>query len=279
MAVLAISSAEFTKSSVLGITVFGLYELLILQRVNEEKHSVDKHDAFVTVYRNHNQQSIQTLAAQVSVHPADSVIHTLLPLSYHMGAGALAGACQSIVLDGWEILSYWIHRQRYRHLHDGHAPDMISLVNTPLVLRRLVHHSLGYMTLFGTYEFLRRQGQERVRSALQSGKPWVADRLDWLLEQGVIGTRMTCDRQEMYDLTWLPLVISFSAGGFAGQAHYIVSHYLRQLRKATDHSHHRVRHPTASSTCIAFLPTAIGFMAFQYGGELTERFLILDEDV
>ena len=257
---------------------------------------MDKHQALVSVYRHHNrhhhhhhhhnsQQQQQTLA-QVSVHPPGAAVHTLLPLSYHMGAGALAGAVQSIVLDGWEITSYWIHRQRYRHLHHGHAPDILQLVNTSLVTRRLIHHSLGYMTLFGTYECGRRQGQALVRNALQSGEPWVANGLDWLLERGWIGTTThttTRDNQhhEMYDLTALPLLISFGAGGVAGQCHYIVSHYLRQLHKSTDHGHphpHRVRHISASSLCVAFLPTAISFMAFQYGGELTERYLLLEDD-
>ena len=125
---------------------------------------MDKHEALVSSYRhnknnqhqhhpNHTQPH-QTLA-QVSVHPPGSAVHTLLPLSYHMAAGALAGAVQSLVLDGWEITSYWIHRRRYRHLHQGHAPDIIQLVNTSLVTRRLIHHSLGYMTLFGTYECVR----------------------------------------------------------------------------------------------------------------------------
>lgn len=262
-----------------------------------QDEATDKHQPLVLVYRyNHNDDTNQQqqghhhnhhVLAQVSVHPPDSAAHTLLPLQYHIFAGALAGASQSIVLDGWEISSYWIHRQRYRHLHDGHAPDVYSLVNTNLVLRRLIHHSLGYMTLFGTYECVRRQGHAQVQAALRSGQPWVTDHLDWLLEHGWIGTRKTRKvtttndhmqhGHEMYDLTVLPLLISFGAGGVAGQAHFLASHYLRQLRKWNDHSHHVVRHATLRSTCIAFLPTALGFMAFQYGGELTERFLILED--
>ena len=94
----------------------------------------------------------------------------------------------------------------------------------------------------------------------------------------MIGTTHTVDNREMYDLTNLPLLISFGAGGIAGQAHYMVSHYLRQWRQARDHVHHRLRHVTVGGTCVAFFPTAISFMAFQYGGELTERFLVLEED-
>ena len=275
--------------------MFGLYEYLILREVNKEKDIVDKHGALVWMYRNDSTDvdkaavittttttttstiTTTTIPAQVSVHPESSVKHTLLPLSYHLGAGALAGAAQSVVLDGWEILSYWTHRQRYRHLHEGHAPDLISLINTPLVIRRLIHHSLGYMTLFGTYECLRRYGEDQVRNVLQSGEPWVTKHLDWLLENGIIGTRLARNNEEIYDLTSVPLLISFGAGGFAGQAHYIVSHYLRQWRKATDHSHHTVRHPTVPTTFIAFFPTALSFMAFQYGGEFTERVLGLDD--
>lgn len=272
---------EFAKSSILGITVFGLYEYLILKRTNKEKDTAEKYDAVVCIYRHHEEDRVEkktTIPAQVSVYPETSAKHTLLPLGYHLAAGAMAGAAQSVVLDGWEVLSYWVHRQRYRHLHDGHAPDLVSLVNTPLVLRRLIHHSLGYMTLFGTYECLRRQGRDHVQNILQSGEPWVAKHLDWLLEREIIGTRLSQDNQEMYDLTSVSLLVSFGAGGFAGQAHYIVSHYLRQLRKATDHSRHIVRHPSPGTICAAFFPTALAFMAFQYGGEITQRMLALDDD-
>ena len=270
---------ELTKSSVLGITVFGLYEYLILHRVNEGSDVTKTQKVFVDVPRRVDEPAPQTLSAQMSVHPPTSGAHLLLPLSYHMAAGALVGAVQSAVLDFWEITSYWVHRQRYRHLHDGHAPDIVSLVNTPLVIRRLVHHSLGYMTLFGTYEFMRRQGQEQVRNVLQSGQPWVVNQLDWLLEQGFIGTRKSTydNNQEMYDLTNVPLLVSFGAGGIAGQAHYTVSHYLKQFRKASDHAHHKIRHPAMSTICMAFFPTAISFMAFQFGGELTERILAVQE--
>lgn len=229
-----------------------------------------KKDSMVYIQRGED-----VVRAQVSIHARPEVV---VPLSVHVAAGALAGGAQSIVLDGWEIGSYWLHRQRYRAQHGGHAPDVASLINAPLVLRRLYHHSLGYLSLFGTYEFMRRQGEEHVRELLQSGEPWVAERLDGLLKRDIIHRKPATFKEdsETYDLTAIPLLVSFGAGGFAGQAHFVVSHYLRQLRKSSELTHHQIRHPRMAVICMAFVPTAFSFVAFQFGGELTER--LLEED-
>jgi hypothetical protein len=270
----------FVKGSILGVTVFGVYDYLILRHIRQESVNTPdesfsitgriKKDSMVYIQRGE-----EVVRAQVSIRTTPE---TGVTLSVHVAAGALAGGAQSVVLDGWEIGSYWWHRQRYKGLHGGHAPDVTSLVNTPLVLRRLYHHSLGYLTLFGTYEFIRRQGQEHVRELLQSREPWVAERLEDLLERGIIHRKPATfkDDRDTYDLTILPLLVSFGAGGFAGQAHFVVSHYLRQFRKSSEFAHHQIRHPRAAVICMAFVPTAFSFVAFQYGGELTER--LLEED-
>ena len=66
---------------------------------------------------------------------------------------------------------------------------------------------------------------------------------------------------------------SFVAGGVAGQAHFVMSHYLRQWKTSPRKSPVVFKPPKVRATMGAFLPTALSFLAFQYGGELAERWI------
>ena len=96
------------------------------------------------------------------------------------------------------------------------------------------------------------------------------------------------DTDSVYDMTVIPMTTSFLAGGWAGQIHFIISHYTRHWQKLSLHpnktSENKLRRtrrqwpkpPKLRPTASAFLPTALCFVAFQYGGELTQK--IIDED-
>ena len=246
----------------MGIAVFGLYEYLTMPRKGGSR--LKDRDHFETT---------TTITAAY-----------YWPLWIHGGAGALAGATQSIILDGWEVGRYWIHYYRQHGTAGIPHSHHLRLINTPLVVRRLVHHSLGYMTLFGTYEGLRRWGHRQVasmreESAATTKEESAIDRLplfgwepDWILNYNTTATT--------------PWMISMLAGGVAGQAHYLVSHYLRQWHLYTDHHHHhsthhhhhKVQHVSVGNVLRAFGPTALSFLAFQYGGELTAQWLALEEE-
>jgi len=78
------------------------------------------------------------------------------------------------------------------------------------------------------------------------------------------------------------MATSFVAGGLAGQLHYIVSTYTRHWKllslqqKSSNHYKRKLHLPKLRPTAAAFLPTALCFVAFQYGGELTQK--LIDED-
>lgn len=117
---------------------------------------------------------------------------------------------------------------------------------------------------------------------VKSGDPSVPRTLQLLEKYNLI-----VEENGVLNMTCVPMATSFVAGGFAGQLHYIVSTYTRHWKLLTLRSrdktlqkqkHRRVwpKLPKLRPTAAAFIPTALCFVAFQYGGELTQR--IIDED-
>ena len=174
-----------------------------------------------------------------------------------------------------------------------------------------MHHSLGYASLFGVYETTRRKlvglfivvscslllyfvHTSRCSYYLQfsefydyitSGHQSVPHTLRFFENCNLIAK----ESDSVYDMTFVPMTTSFFAGGLAGQFHYIISHYTRHWQKLSLHpqtttSKDKLRQtrrqwpkpPKLRPIAAAFLPTALCFVAFQYGGELTQK--IIDED-
>jgi hypothetical protein len=126
---------EYVKASLLGIVVFGVYDLLVFRT---------------------NPSVVPTIPSLV--HGTSH--RQTKPVWAHFGAGAIASAAYSVVVSGWEFGRYW---WAHRHSHVG--------INHHLIARRLVHHSVGYGILFGSYEFFRRTLERLVHSSL----PWESE--------------------------------------------------------------------------------------------------------
>lgn len=165
--------------------------------------------------------------------------HTPL-LMAPIGAGLCSGVAQSIVMTGWE---YVTTRNIYKHFG-----------------RRAIHHAIGYSSLFGSYECIRQSIQDRIVEPTM------------LKEYRIPGLRR--------DEPVAPLITSFLAGGVAGQVHHVVSYITTPWQ--TGHEWKQggggvasvgIRLPSWRSTMGAYLPTALAFVAFQYGGEMTERIM------
>jgi hypothetical protein len=153
----------------------------------------------------------------------------------HMGAGACAGLVQSSVLCTWELISKLTSHPSVPHNLRG-----------SFLTRRAVHHATGYASLFGTFEAMR-------RLLMYVSHP--------LEEKNPLSTS---------------LVAAFLAGGIAGQVHhfvnYITSHWKLQLSMdLIKHTRQYVLLPNLRANLSAFGPTALCFVAFHYGEELTER--------
>lgn len=153
----------------------------------------------------------------------------------HMGAGACAGLVQSSVLCAWELTSKLTSHPSAPHNLRG-----------TFLTRRAVHHATGYASLFGTFEAMRRL-LVYASHPLEEKNPHA-----------------------------LSLATAFLVGGIAGQVHhfvnYITSHWKWQL--STDlikHTRQYLLLPNRRANMSAFGPTALCFVAFHYGEELTER--------
>lgn len=225
------------------MTVFGSYEYLVYYHLN--KHESSSGDTVPLSFSSAREQSTSTI------------------LLAHFGAGAVAGIMQSSVLTTWELVSKV----------SSHNFNIPHNLRTQFLMRRAVHHSIGYACLFGTYEATRRLFWHATYPFLEQHDATLLD------ETNVNHTR---------DIV-VSLATAFFAGGFAGQVHqfvsYITSHWKLSLLMAqpttsstsNDFSikHHARQYtrqiPSFRSNLSAFVPTALCFVAFQYGEQVTSR--------
>eukprot|EP00542_Grammatophora_oceanica_P013095 CAMPEP_0194032948 /NCGR_PEP_ID=MMETSP0009_2-20130614/5778_1 /TAXON_ID=210454 /ORGANISM="Grammatophora oceanica, Strain CCMP 410" /LENGTH=363 /DNA_ID=CAMNT_0038673537 /DNA_START=92 /DNA_END=1183 /DNA_ORIENTATION=+ len=239
---------DVCKSIVLGLTVFGTYELIAYHLLAGVDESDMTKYLSITLGKMTDDSDTVEWRLHKSGHATAAEQSSVLS---HVGAGLCSGLAQSMVQVAWEqsIVRDTPHSWRY-------------------IQGRALHHSIGYASLFGTYEALRRSMTKAVHDGfvmvghedpnlLVQTRLWLGPQYEWIIrrEDGV------------YDVTPVSLVTSFLAGGLAGQVHHVVSHYSRcwlfgqpsalQLR------------PLLAS----FGPTSIIFLAFQFGGELSERIL------
>jgi hypothetical protein len=255
----------------MGISVFGVYELAPARTVFGALASGTAKDKAVEPITNDDVEENDGSGVVVgyvkapTIHAGDDD-----PLLGHVGDGAAAGLAQSVLMDAYELVLYgWRHRRTTGW----------SGVNLGVVARRAVRDSVGFAALFGTYEVARRFLEETLYGALRRSGSSLA-----LLEKYRVVTRD--GRDGAYDASPVSMGAAFVAGGVAGQGHLVVNHYTHSLfvhdRK---HGANSVRNlwnalpkpPKARLVAGAFLPSALCFLAFRYGGVLAER-LVTDND-
>ena len=152
----------------------------------------------------------------------------------HVGAGALAGSLDGMLSSVWETKSLVWQQAR------------------PAVLQQSIAHAV----LFGSYEYCKRNLIHRIHS------------LQLLRE----------------DSGFAHLGCIAVAGGVAGQLQSLTNHYgeqimMQETRMRLPTSIQRlsvnlrlltrqVKHPSVTSITTAFVPSAVGFVAFEYGKRL-----------
>jgi hypothetical protein len=219
------------------VTVFGTYEYLVYHFLNV--NDVPDHGSNFSFY---------SLATPVWIHAT---------------SGACAGVMQSVVLTCWELVA----KVSSHHLQLPHN------LRTSFLLRRTVHHSVGYASLFGTYEATRRILLHAVDSLY----------FDNRLEHSSVFTntfsRNTDDSNKNINADYtkeaVSLATAFIAGGTAGQVHQFVNfttvQWKLQILQTSRHISQIIHLPPLRTNLSAFVPTALCFMAFQYGGDVTTR--------
>ena len=243
---------EFAKGCLLGFVVFTVYDILMHRDFEQEEAIV--HDSTAVLMSDRR---------LVWMHSAVRPNSNDAPLLAHCGAGAVSGMAFSMVLDGWDVCR--------RVWNKGRADAVVRKLNTDFLLRRMVHHTLGYATLFGSYECFRRVLVEGMQSYFFSCHPSVPVTLQYAERCGLV--QRTGANQ--FDMTAVPMLTAFFAGGFAGQAHFVADHYTRNWKLQAIQKNKRrsvaFNRLPLRPMMASFLPTALCFVAFQYGAELYDR--------
>lgn len=232
------------KNVVLGMTVFGTYDFVAFDFLASTLP--DRHRNPIPLSTTDLFESERSIAA-----------HSI-PVVAHAGAGFCSGIAHSGALVLWEILT------GKKHPHWS--------------VRRLrvLQHSFGYAALFGTYEGGRRLLEYTVYDHLLEQATAVAEVtefssfhpiLNWMnLGDGVV--------QNLAPIRW---TLSFLAGGVAGEAHKFVtlamSHSFSSQNSPWDW---RKIASKMRPTAAPFAMMGMCFVAFEFGGELTELALTSD---
>ena len=244
----------FVTNTILGIAVFATYEEVI-EHVAPSEHA--------TLHHMHNNMIAETEADDTrdDADDNDSVATTTdvmdrATLPQHCLAGLMAGtshAVLSLVMmvkrSNADAATSNIHHSNTTipNLIERQKPIHLQYPALNYSAAYILHHSLAHCVLFGSYQLTKRVLIERVGRSGSSNN-------DTLLHVGSIAL----------------------AGGLAGQSQHVTSHLSEQCLGLIDEVRYtstssflrRLKHatwPTWRSTWLAFPPSAIGFLAFEYG--------------
>jgi hypothetical protein len=177
------------------------------------------------------------------------------PVGVHYVAGAVAGSLQGLVGTAWDSVALASRRTLLSAL----PANTVTTTTTPL-LRSMSQLAAAHSILFGSYESWKRlflwsmgnfdnhdNDDDEQSSSWKKSLP--QQRLEYFL--GVTG-----------------------AGGLAGQLQHISSHMLEQPTGGA----RSWTLPSLRSTLWAFPPSAIAFLAFEYGKDMVSEMSTEEED-
>lgn len=169
-------------------------------------------------------------------------------LAQHLGAGMVGGSVHSLLQMSFQSVSFikqnGLNRSRM-------AP--ISLISS-WSLSYTFHHAIAHGLLFSSYEGIKRSlfSEKSLHSSVQS-------------ENDV----------EIFGNSGNDIMTIVLAGGIAGQIQHVASHYIESWlgvgedRNIKTYLRYRkklfVQAPSFKSICLSFPPSAIGFIAFEFG--------------
>ena len=221
--------ATLAKNTVLGMAVFATYE------------GVVEYDL-----PSHSQQDINKEAASTDPFASAS-------MSRHISAGFLAGSAHAAVnyaMDGIVRLRQLTASGRAQPLS-----GMVKSTASPF-FPYMLHHAISHSFLFGTYEGAKR-----------------------LMVSSFGGSTVNGDENDVH---YGNLCAIGLAGGMAGSAQHVVSNYTEEICVTSYskiwqndmtlaqrwHQMPRLSLPSGRALAFAFLPSSLGFVAFEYGKEI-----------
>ena len=248
---------NLTKNTILGTAVFVTYEDLI--------------DRFEDGNDNNSIEEVNTS----SIDPYENSLTTTTTLPQHYAAGFCAGcvhACLGRAIDVVYRIQMQIYQQ-YWH-QEKSASSLVSSImhssNNPPFSRYLLHHAASHTVLFGSYETTKRITMLASPPQIKFGRIRINNNNTAIDDEDIVtGGHENDDDYSSY-LDDRFFIVAF-AGGIAGISQQIISEYTEQLmtqRSLTRKNWPSINKPSIKSLLLASIPTAIGFVAFEYGKEV-----------
>ena len=190
-------------------------------------------------------------------------------LPQHFLAGAMGGAAHgllslplevkwNVASDGLQAAGKWTNHTFTNVITQ--KPLHFQVPALSYSTASIVHHSLAHSVLFGSYQLTKRLFLQYLPSSSATNNP----------------------NSGNHDAIHIASIAM--AGGLAGQFQHVTSHFTEQwlglavdAKNSSSSALRRFKFatcPTLRSTMLAFAPSAVGFLAFEYG-----KFMVTGEDL
>lgn len=250
------------KNTIIGAAVYGTYEKVIEEYM----------DSSSNVERMTQNETKNPSWIKEDAYSRASVMQ-------HFGAGLCAGTVHGLFTTALESTSYLYHQRMYlqnsitnNRSHNTIKSRMKQKVkqSIPWTVTYTLHHAIAHSILFASYECSKR-----------------------LLNFDFQGSETTSIQSEENEDSIIPssaknIMFIGAAGGIAGQIQHVVSHYSEQILNVSEEGQMRkgvepissvraiIKHcrlqppkaPTIGPVMVAFVPSAVGFVAFEFGKEI-----------
>jgi hypothetical protein len=250
-----ITTTGLVKNTILGIVVFEIYGAIV--------------DTFIPVPSVSNDDDKKFQASNATTASSTWLLQGLasknnlfVPVSIHSLGGFMGGAAHGVVATFWESVSITLqHKTPKFMLYRLGSTALREFMNPALALIRqqvpgmISHHGLSHAVLFGSYDLFKRLIFSH----------WTADTRQTYHDDSNDKSEHhvnSVNQEPMVKVEYLAYI--FLAGGFAGQAQHIASHFTERwfllYSSSMCHSWRAVLFPWVMS----FFPSGVAFVAFEY---------------
>ena len=253
---------SLVKNTVLGTIVFESYCWMVantdsLLRAPTKRRSPGEADHIVI--NNTPAQGDHEQVVSVVPTPIYRDVFETTPVVAHYMAGAVGGSLQGVFGSLWDTTALSLASRKLA------LPTFFQ----PLV-RNIVQHAVAHSILFGSYETCKRLILGGIFDS-NSDDPGQQQQQQEQEQLGPVASLLPHQRLEYF--TGVAV-----AGGMAGQLQHIASFMLEQQPGAPQNFLRWSALPSLRSTLWAFPPSAIAFLAFEYGKDAVVE-LATDDDI
>lgn len=263
----------FITNTILGMAVFATYEGMI-EHLATTPSTTSKNE---TTSETTNSIVLQSnYPSDIDECNFDVMDHATLP--QHFLAGAMGGASHAVLSSVFDIKfgvsppGDVLLSSTTKGTTTYHHPILQTFSSRPMQLQvptlhfstsSIIHHSLAHSVLFGSYQLTKRLLVSQMHSHNSEDND----------NNSTLGYGNNSDTIRVATIA--------VAGGIAGQFQHVISHFSEQWVLLNHTSTTTTLSPTSllrcvtlsswptwRSTLIAFPPSAIGFLAFEYGKQL-----------